>query len=188
MSLRSIFPLIILSTIVGCDGEWAKGFDYGRPIPNFRFLVHLPAPVPRSDLVRRIESFAQQRGFTDYRGRPISNETLSGNSPINILDFFPSGSTAMQPYFVTFILKSEGSDQLSVFELIFKNRSLESFSEKEWMVFKTWRDQYLPSSFPNSVIVTSRHPAVFTEPSDLIRISETTGIPIPSEFLSDSQQ
>ena len=166
---------------LGCDGDWAKRFDYGRVIPDFRFRVTLEEPLSKAELFRRFEELAHLAGVTRYRGRPITEETFDPDASFSSFSWFLD-EVELQNYNITLAWRPRNAEKPSWVLIIFRNGKLDDFTEKEWLIFKEWNETYLPSVFPDASIEVERHPVVYTSKDEALDISRSTGIPIPQEL------
>lgn len=184
LPLRITFFGVLLSFVfclAGCDKDWAKRFEYGRVQPNFRLTVTLPQPSSKSDLFARFEALAYRTGFTEYRGRPITEDMFEPDAKYHGFDFFP-GDAGEDKYRIGFHWQPPDVEEPSRFEVIFYNRSMDDFTAQEWLIFRNWKETILPAEFPDATIEVTRHPVVFTDKKKMLEISRTTGIPIPENL------
>jgi hypothetical protein len=159
---------------VACDGEFAKKFDYGRPLPDVRFEVTLDNPTPRDTVYREIEKLAYEQGFTVLSGDHEARLAQKGRRSFGWrYDGDPISYSS-----VLFILNSDAENQTSSFELILYNNGLETLGVEDWRDFGRWRDELLPSAFPGAQVSVTRSPIQNTDPQRLEQIVAESGVQI----------
>lgn len=180
----SLGVLVTFACLEGCDKDWAKHVEYGRAIPDMRFTVTLADPLTRLELFQRFEQLAHMAGFSNYIGVPISPERLESDPPTSTFSWSVSEATGWGDYNISFYWQPHAVVKPSSFVAIFRNGRVDDFTIKEWLIFKNWKDSYLPKVFPDATIEVTRHPAAFTDEKQLLEISMATGIEIPAKYLA----
>ena len=167
----------------GCDVDWGRPYADGRLVPDFRFKVTFPEPLSKVEVFMRFEHLAELAGFPNYIGKPISPEMLEPTAKWpSAFDFHPDENSD-ELYSITLGWNPYDVKMPTSVFVIFSDWSVEDFTQKEWLIFKEWKESYLPGVFPGSVIEVDRHPVVFTNKDDMLEISRATGIPIPQDLL-----
>ncbi|MFK8053448.1 MAG: hypothetical protein AB8F65_10795 [Woeseiaceae bacterium] len=75
------------------------------------------------------------------------------------------------------------SDMAAEFQIALSFAELRSLEKDDWLLFKKWQSEMMPGIFPQADITVIRHPAKYTDSSDLRRIESETGVTVPVEYL-----
>ena len=145
-------------------------------------MVTLPEPLQKAELFQQFEELAHSTGFTEYRGRPISNETFAPGAKIGGFNWFPNDASGVR-YRIMLSWWPRNTDKPSQVLVIFYHDSMDDFTAKEWLIFKEWKEVILPAAFPDTTIEVARHPAKFTAHEMLLETSRATGMPIPEKYI-----
>ena len=181
------FLLGLTVQLAACDPDWAKRLDTGTLYPNFRFTVKLSEPQDRRALHLRLEELATQTGFSDYRGREITDEFLYNLSGGGKFSFRPPEAAADQYRLSLSWAPYDMEKPTEVLVIVGNNMGMADFTAEQWIYFRHWRDEILPAALPDGVITVTTHPARFTGFEMLEYISEETGMPIPEKYLKHSE-
>jgi hypothetical protein len=145
-------------------------------------MVTLPEPSPKIELFRQFEELAHSTGFTEYRGRPISDEMFAPGAKFSSFNWFRNDASGVG-YRIGLAWRPWDAEKPSQVRLIFYNESMDDFTAKEWLIFEEWKEVILPAAFPGATIEVARHPAKFTAHEMLLEISRVTGMPIPEKYM-----
>lgn len=166
----------------GCSPEGAKKFEYGVPVPNMRISVQLAGEEHIESLIPRFERLASEQGFPEYRGRPLEPGNLSGTTAIRSGQWFAPPGGRMHPYNISFQWGGLEPPRVSSFLVVISRGALADLQAEDWLMFQRWEKEILPKAFPAASFATVRHPAEFTLPEDMARISAETGMAIPENY------
>lgn len=173
-----------LLLVEGCGDDWAKRLSHGTTVPHARLRIVLSEPLANDELFRRLDETARAAGFLSRRGPLIaSDEQVTEQTPSS-WGWHPTDASnhADSDYSLT-MGWDEVTSHPGEFFFIFRNGGTANFTAIEWLLFQKWKDEYFPAAFPNATITITHHPALFTDPEELIAISDATGIAIPDEVM-----
>lgn len=176
--------LIGLLALAGCgeDGSWAKKYEYGAAIPDARVTVTLPHDADKYELYVAFGEAARLSGYTRYEGRPFPKNYLELGDHSEYFRWSSEPGSQRLPNTLAFIWLPH-TDYPRSFEAIYAKDTTEPFTPEEWLEFYELYENFLPAAFPHSTFEITSHPALFTRPSQLLQISEETGIAIPDKIM-----
>ncbi|MEM7280958.1 MAG: hypothetical protein AAF438_04955 [Pseudomonadota bacterium] len=169
---------LMIALLCSCDEQVAKHLVFGTTVPDARLRVTFSQPLQRTEVYRRLQVSMSGAGFPSFRGeRPVEGESSVGathwvwhpTEESNYVDDDYSIGTTWR----------EETNLPSGFEFRFYQGGTHGFENEEWLLFFKFKDEYLPSAFPDALIEVTRHPAENTELSKLADITKSTGIPVP---------
>lgn len=179
MDLRVVCAILVCASAFGCSPDMAKQFEYGEAVPDARLEIYLPDSLERFELLRRFERLANRNGFDIYRGKTISPELVNEPNYPRYYYWYTPESSDLNPYSVGFSWDRTAEEEVNQFRFVFGKGALGSFTERDWLFFRHWKDEVLPSEFSGARIEISRHPADNTDPDELQRIADRTGMSVP---------
>ena len=177
----TVLFIAIVSLVAACDDDWAKRFDTGTPLPNFRLRVQLVHDESKQELYQSFVEVSREIGFTKYEGQPIDDPSFKSDPKIkHSFSWVPGGpKQGRYGYLLTLIWDSR--DPPKSFELVFSNKDIDDLGETEWRYYKRIRTEILSSVYPGARIVTLTHPAAFTSPEASARLATLLGIELPAK-------
>ena len=177
--LCGLCSIIVCSIQLSACGDYSpRRLAYGTAIPDARLEVALPAPVTKYDIYLRFQETAWSAGFEKPIGRVRVQDQPEEDTSPSSFHWNSKPDSDQYPNRVSFMIPQEPRSP-SKFTFVFRKSDTSSFAAKEWRMFDKWRTQILPQAFPDAVIKITRHPAGFTDFSDLMQISKETGMDIP---------
>jgi hypothetical protein len=163
----------------GCSVPGAK------TIPSFRLEVALLEPMNEVTLYDVANEMAVADGFifAQQNGPEIEKRSLLGEpNTVWAYEWFRAEPLlAPGNYTVAFIWRYYDRE-VSAFEFVLYHEAPTWATEKEWLMFKRWKER-LEQRFPTATMSIISHPAKHSRPKDLIVLSEKTGLDLPPRYV-----
>ncbi len=177
MSKSTAILLMAVLLLPGCEF-----FAFGYPIPSARVRVILDEPIPEAELFARLNHIAREHGFPYRRGTTPLNHPDHPDD-LKLWGWYRDGELPLhQHHSLTMVIMRNASPP-DTFVVHFQQDGNHPFDETEWLMFYRWVEVTLPKTFPGATIDVTVHPAKWTDPDEVERISRETGIKVPSHLL-----
>ncbi len=173
--------LLVASALVclaGCGDDWAKTLDNGAPVPTSRIRIHFEGQLERSVLYEDFRELAEGEGLTEYRGQEITESSIGPDGHVASFGWEPRTDSVIR-YRLDVVLHFRSQARPEYVDVLIVNQRSMSNGAQEWLLFQRWRDELLPTKFPNAELEVTRHPAAHTLREELVEIAEATGMEIP---------
>jgi len=177
----AVICAVIAGTFIARENDEALRFGV---LPSVRAKVVFSEPVHHRDLIKKLDSLAEEQGFPHRAGQTLETNLQRGKeSPEHPFGYswFQQRSLLYSAdptnYRVSFDWPHVG-ESTNWMRLIFYGTAVRPFSIDEWRMVACWLD-LLPATLPVDGVSLLRHPYKYTRLGDLRRFAEQTGLALP---------
>ena len=190
MASRVTICLLGVTVLTGCSPDVAKRLDYGTERSNFRFELVLAEPMEQVELFHIVRMLAERNGFGTYVTDSFTPESMDDSIGRHVMIFRNTAGdgrpersvSGLQRYKMTYTWESDGSGSVGTVWFIFQLDGIGEFRQQEWIEFRRWRNEILPSAMNIRELIVRIHPAEFTYREDIQAFSEASDVAVPERY------